>query len=104
MGNPRRVIAILGAGGTRGSAPSRQLAAVPDTAPVLTAPAPAGAVARGPPYISGFAAVENVVASAVDRFGRLDVLISNAGILSPNGRIHNLSTEDWERSYRVNVL
>jgi 3-oxoacyl-[acyl-carrier protein] reductase len=25
-------------------------------------------------------------------------------VLSPNGRIHNLSTEDWDRAYRVNVL
>jgi NAD(P)-dependent dehydrogenase (short-subunit alcohol dehydrogenase family) len=32
------------------------------------------------------------------------VLISNAGVLSPNGRIHNLSTEDWERAFRVNLL
>ena len=40
----------------------------------------------------------------MERFGRLDVLISNAGVLVPNGRIHNLSTEDWERAFRVNVL
>ena len=40
----------------------------------------------------------------MERFGRLDVLISNAGVLSPNGRIHNLATEDWERAFRVNVL
>jgi len=40
----------------------------------------------------------------VDRFGRLDVLISNAGVLSANGRIHNLATEEWERAFRVNVL
>ena len=45
-----------------------------------------------------------MVALAVERFGRLDVLISNAGVLSPNGRIHNLATEDWERAFRVNVL
>ena len=32
------------------------------------------------------------------------MLISNAGILSPNGRIHNLATEDWERAFRVNIL
>ena len=48
--------------------------------------------------------VEAVVELAVERFGRLDVLISNAGVLSPNGRIHNLSTEDWERAFQVNVL
>ena len=32
------------------------------------------------------------------------MLISNAGVLSPNGRIHNLATEDWERAFRINVL
>ena len=42
--------------------------------------------------------------TAVERFGRLDALISNAGVLSPNGRIHNLDTEDWERAFRVNVM
>jgi len=48
--------------------------------------------------------VDAVVQLAVARFGRLDVLISNAGVLSPNGRIHNLQTADWERAFRVNVL
>src|SRR4029450_3677723 len=54
--------------------------------------------------VSDVAQVEAVVALAVERLGRLDVLISNAGVLSPNGRIHNLETEDWERAFRVNVL
>ena len=54
--------------------------------------------------VSEVAEVEAVVALAVERFGRLDVLISNAGVLAPNGRIHNLATEDWERAFRVNVL
>jgi 3-oxoacyl-[acyl-carrier protein] reductase len=40
----------------------------------------------------------------MERFGHLDVLISNAGVLAPNGRIHNLSADDWERSFRVNVM
>ena len=41
--------------------------------------------------VSDIAEVEAVVARAVERFGRLDVLISNAGVLAPNGRIHNLT-------------
>ena len=54
--------------------------------------------------VSDYDAVEAVITRTVERFGRLDVLISNAGVLSPNGRIHNLTTEDWERAFRVNVL
>src|SRR5205823_2319140 len=54
--------------------------------------------------VGDFAAVESVIMLGVERFGRLDALISNAGVLSPNGRIHNLAIEDWERAFRVNVL
>jgi 3-oxoacyl-[acyl-carrier protein] reductase len=54
--------------------------------------------------VSDVEQVEAVVAAAVERFGRLDVLISNAGVLAPSGRIHNLSTADWERAFRVNVM
>ena len=48
--------------------------------------------------------VEAVIRLAVERYGTLDVLISNAGILTESGRIHNLATADWERAFRVNVL
>jgi len=117
MASARRVVAILGAGGTLGTALSRQLAAEPDTDLVLSdlsedaltqldADLAGGAagVATVPADVSDFGQVENVVKRAVDLFGRLDVLISNAGVLSPNGRIHNLAAEDWERAFRINVL
>lgn len=117
MGNARRVIAILGAGGTLGTALSGKLAAEPDTDLVLgdlsedaladaraQLAGSAGGVATVRADVSDFAQVENVVRHAVDRFGRLDVLISNAGVLSQNGRIHNLAEADWERSFRINVL
>ena len=113
----RRVIAITGAGGALGAALSAHFAAEPDTdlvlsdvsAPSLEAtvsdlPEGAGPVETLLADVSDFAQVEAVVGRAVDRFGRLDVLIGNAGVLSPNGRIHNLSTEDWERAFRINVL
>ncbi len=117
MGSQERVIAVLGAGGSLGAAISHQLAGesvgglmlsdisgpsleatldgMPDNAvPIETALAD----------VSEFDQVEAVVARAVERFGRLDVLISNAGVLSPNGRIHNLTTADWERAFKVNVM
>jgi meso-butanediol dehydrogenase/(S,S)-butanediol dehydrogenase/diacetyl reductase len=117
MGSARRVVVILGAGGTLGTALAERFAAEPDTDLVLSdlsedalaqarggLAAGTGEVATVPADVSDFAAVEQVVAHAVGRFGRLDVLISNAGVLSPNGRIHNLAAEDWERAFRVNVL
>ena len=117
LSTSRRVIVILGAGGTLGTALSQHLAAEPDTDLVLSdlsedalrqardsLAGSAGEVVTVQADISDFAAVENVIKHATDRFGRLDVLVSNAGVLSPNGRIHNLSTADWERAYRINVL
>jgi meso-butanediol dehydrogenase / (S,S)-butanediol dehydrogenase / diacetyl reductase len=113
----RRVVAITGAGGALGAAVSRQLAGEPVTDLVLSdvsasaldatvagLPGGDGSVETALADVSDLAQVESVVSLAVERFGRLDVLISNAGVLSPNGRIHNLATEEWERAFRINVL
>ena len=113
----RRVIVITGAGGVLGGALSAHFAGEPDTDLVLSdvsepsldatvsgLPEPDGSVETVLADVSDIAQVEAVVARAVERFGRLDALISNAGVLSPNGRIHNLSTEDWVRAFRINVL
>jgi 3-oxoacyl-[acyl-carrier protein] reductase len=112
-----RVVVITGAGGALGAALSHRFASEPDTDLVLSdvseaslaasvegLPADRGHVETEIADVSDYDQVEAVVKLAVDRFGRLDVLISNAGVLSPNGRIHNLATEDWERAFRVNVL
>ncbi len=106
----RRVVAITGAGGALGGALSAHFAQAADTDLVLSDLDPAF-LDRAPEGVETVRAdvsepdqVEAVVARAMDRFGRLDAYIGNAGVLSPNGRIHNLSTEDWERSFRVNVL
>ena len=117
MSTSRRVIAITGAGGTLGAALASNFAGEPDTdivlsdvsAPSLDAtvsglPERRGAVETMLADVGEITDVEAVVALAKERFGRLDVMISNAGVLAPNGRIHNLTTEDWERSLRVNVL
>lgn len=116
----RRTIVINGAGGALGGALSRHFAAAADTDLVLSdvnADALAVTMAgierlddRGGEVlttiadVSDVAAVAAVVDLAVDRFGRLDGCISNAGVLSPNGRIHNLADEDWERAFSVNVM
>jgi meso-butanediol dehydrogenase / (S,S)-butanediol dehydrogenase / diacetyl reductase len=113
----RRVVIVTGAGGALGSALSTQFAGEPATdvvlsdvseaglaATVAALPATRGAVETVLADVSDEAAVAAVAQRALDAFGRIDVLVSNAGVLSPNGRIHNLTTDDWERAFRVNVL
>jgi len=117
MTTPRRSITITGAGGALGAALSHTFASEPGTdlmlsdvsassleATVAGLPPTDGSVETALADVSDFAQVESVVATAVERFGHLDVLISNAGVLSANGRIHNLETEEWERAFRINVL
>ena len=112
----RRVVAITGAGGALGAAISAQLASEPTTDLVLSDVSPASleetlaglpagtSVETAIADVGDFAHVESVMALATPRFGQLDVVVSNAGVLSPNGRIHNLATEEWERAFRINLL
>lgn len=37
-------------------------------------------------------------------FGGLDVVVNNAGVLSPSARLHNVTTADFRRVLEVNVL
>jgi len=115
--DPRRVVAVLGAGGALGSAISARLAGEAGTDVVLSdvsddaiaatlaaLPDDVGEVATRVADVSDEAQVQAVVDLAVERFGRLDVLVQNAGVLSPNGRIHNLTPDDWQRAFSVNVM
>ncbi|HXP32666.1 MAG TPA: SDR family NAD(P)-dependent oxidoreductase [Acidimicrobiales bacterium] len=113
----RRVVVITGAGGTLGAALSRRLAGEPATDLVLSDISESSLQATLDAMPAGDATVETVVADvgdvdqvervvdrAVERFGRIDVFVSNAGVLAPNGRIHNLTTDDWDRVIRINLM
>jgi NAD(P)-dependent dehydrogenase (short-subunit alcohol dehydrogenase family) len=43
------------------------------------------------------------VATAVERFGRLDVLVNNVGVSGPRGDAVALDLDEWDRALRVNV-
>ena len=47
--------------------------------------------------------VEEVVATAVDRLGGIDVLINNAGIMDDMSATADVSDEVWERVLRINL-
>lgn len=47
-------------------------------------------------------AVDAVIAEIVARFGRIDVLVNNAGI-NVRGVVEDLTDEDWDRCFAVNM-
>lgn len=52
--------------------------------------------------IRDLAALQQVVADGVEQFGRLDILVANAGVLSW-GRIWEMSEEQWDTVIDVNL-
>ncbi|MBI1799069.1 MAG: SDR family NAD(P)-dependent oxidoreductase, partial [Candidatus Eisenbacteria bacterium] len=48
--------------------------------------------------VSDEAAVESMVAGTVGEFGRLDALVSNAGITGPTAPVVELERADWDRT------
>ena len=55
-----------------------------------------------PADVTDPARADAAVQAGVDRFGRIDVLVNNAGILV-EGLVEDLSDEAWDRSFAVNV-
>ncbi len=58
-------------------------------------------------YLHADVASERQVAAAIDaaagKFGRLDVLVNNAGIAGPDKPTHELTEQEWDRVQAVNV-
>lgn len=46
--------------------------------------------------------VDRVVSAALDRYGRIDILFNNAGIVPP-GKIDAIDEEQWDRAIAINV-
>lgn len=47
--------------------------------------------------------VERLFAQVDEQLGGLDVLINNAGIAGPTGKVENLNLSDWNRTLAVNI-
>lgn len=63
-----------------------------------------GTVWFQPTDVSDERAVQQLVASTIDRANQLDILVNNAGIANPeNGPIEQLSLEQWNRMVAVNL-
>ena len=53
--------------------------------------------------VSKSAEMRDLVQTALQRFGQIDIMINNAGISHPNGPMLNVSEEFFDRLYAVNV-
>jgi NADP-dependent 3-hydroxy acid dehydrogenase YdfG len=52
--------------------------------------------------VTRFDDVKRLVAAAVEHFGRIDVMINNAGLM-PHSPLERLKVEDWDRTIDVNI-
>ncbi|MEL6450523.1 MAG: SDR family oxidoreductase [Pseudomonadota bacterium] len=53
--------------------------------------------------VSDYGAVADAVAQTIDRFGGLDVLIGNAGVIEPIAHLAQADPDDWGRVIDINL-
>ena len=72
-------------------------------AEVAALAAPGQIVAAQPADVSREADVTALVAAALARFGRIDVLVNNAGVYGPMGSIEDVDWTEWVRAMEINI-
>ena len=63
-----------------------------------------GEVLTVPGDVVDAATTDSIVGAALERFGRVDIVVNNAGGDSGHLPIHRLSDHDWEDAYRLYVV
>jgi NAD(P)-dependent dehydrogenase (short-subunit alcohol dehydrogenase family) len=97
-----RLIAVtLAAQGWQVAAAGRRLPPLQETAD-LAAP-PAGSVLPVPADVGDAESVANLFATVERRFGRLDLLVNNAGTGAPPGAVDELTPEGWQSIVATNL-
>jgi NAD(P)-dependent dehydrogenase (short-subunit alcohol dehydrogenase family) len=54
--------------------------------------------------VSNSAAVAKVVETALQEFGRLNILVNNAGVVGPIGAVDEVDWDEWVRAIQINLL
>ena len=106
-----KVVIVTGAGGGIGSATARLLAergakvVLADrtlTKAEQVAKEIGGNAVAMPVDVTNRSEMTNLIAAATDRFGRLDVLVNNAGV-GPVSYLHELKVDEWDLMVEVNL-
>lgn len=82
---------------------SRRAEGLAATAAELAAAAPAGEVVAVAAHVADEDAARRCLTEAVDRWGRLDVLVNNAGTNPHFGRTVDVDRERWDKIVEVNL-
>lgn len=90
------------AAGARVALVARSRRAVEALAAELAAELGADAMAVGCD-VADWAAVQAAVAAVVARFGRIDVLVNNAGVIEPIARLADADAGDWGEAVDINL-
>lgn len=53
--------------------------------------------------VSDYNQVNSAVAQAIMKFGKIDIVVNNAGLIDPIGHITDIAPEDWGKVIDVNV-
>ena len=53
--------------------------------------------------VSDLSEGKQLIQKTVDRWGRIDILVLNAGVLAENGALANTTEEEFDRVFKVNV-
>jgi len=54
--------------------------------------------------VSSYAEVEKLVGETIGRFGRLDVLVNNAGVIEPIASLLDGDPAEWARNIEINLI
>ena len=107
-----KVVIVTGAGSGIGAATARRFSeegasvvlagSTKDKLDKLASELPAERTRVQVTDVSDYAQVQSLVAAAVEAFGKLDVLVSNAGV-AKMGNTLDTSLEDWNKTLHTNV-
>lgn len=117
MPQQHRVVVVTGAGSGLGAAMAVRLLAdghavvlagrredaLQETARLAEREGAGGAALVVPTDVTDETGVQALVAAAVQRFGRLDVMVTNAGTMQHGGAVDEVSPQDWRSTVEVNL-